>query len=336
MPARALGVTRSRGVLGAALRRPPFATVFAGYLVSALGDGMAVVAIQWMANSLAHGRHTGLWVGAAVAAYTLPGVLAGFGLGRLFSACDGRLLILAEATLRAGCLATVAGLALLGLLLPCDYVALLGLSSLLGLAVTTGELVSVTELLPPEQHVAGNSLVTVTKFGATLVGPPLAGLLIVTVGPATVIAVGAATYVALIATTAVSRCLHRPPCMRRADRMTMVGALRALAHEPAVLGISLLCVWSSSASTDRSRWRSHSMSRRFSTPPPWCSGALGKPSPAGPRSASSGPRWSNAGDSERSPWCRWRGGVRACCSARSFSATALTAVWPRSLPPVPC
>jgi MFS family permease len=216
--------------------------VFAGYLVSALGDGMAIVAIPWLAITLAHGHHTGLLVGAAVAAYTLPGVVAGFGLGRLFSAWDGRLLILAEAALRAVCLAVAAGLSLAGLLIPWDYVALLGVSSLLGLAVATGELVSVTELLPPDQHVAGNSLLTVTSFATTMVGPALAGVLIVTTSPAVVIAIDAATYLALIGTTALSRHLHRPPRATVDDRISMFGALRSLAHQPAVLGISLLCV----------------------------------------------------------------------------------------------
>jgi MFS family permease len=242
MQGRALSTSRSHGVLWAALRCPPFATVFGGYLVSAVGDGMAIVAIPWLAILLAHGRHAGLLVGAAVAAYTLPGVVAGFGLGRLFSRWDGRLLILAEAALRAICLATVAGFSLVGLLVPWDYVALLGVSSLLGLAVTTGELVSVTELLPPEQHVAGNSLLTVTSFGTTMVGPALAGVLVVSVGPGVVIGIDAGTYVALIVAAAVSRHLRRPPRVAGGGNLSMVGALRALAQQPAVLGISLLCV----------------------------------------------------------------------------------------------
>lgn len=232
---------RSRGPL-AALRFGPFATVFAGYTVSALGDGMAFVAIPWLAISLAHGHNTGLLVGGAVAAYTLPGVVAGFGLGWVFSRWDGRLLILVEAVLRAAALGVVAGMALAGLLGASTYVALLGVSSLLGLAATTGELTSVTELLPPDQHVAGNSLLTVTSFATTMIGPALAGALIVVVGPAAVIGIDAGSYVALIAAAALSRRLRPPPSVPGGEHQSMVSALRALARQPAVLGISLLCM----------------------------------------------------------------------------------------------
>lgn len=226
----------------AALRFPPFATVFVGYATSALGDGMAVVAIPWLAISLSHGHHTGLLVGGAVAAYTLPGVVAGLGLGKIFSRWDGRLLILAEAVLRAVALGVVAGLALAGGLTSPAFVALLGVSSLLGLAATTGELTSVTELLPPDQHVAGNSLLTVTSFATTMIGPALAGVLIVAVGAATVIGIDAASYVTLIVAAAVSRHLRPPTPTGDEGHHSMVSGLRSLARQPAVLGISVLCV----------------------------------------------------------------------------------------------
>jgi hypothetical protein len=66
----------------AALRSPSFATLLAGYACSAIGDGMAAVAISWLAIELSRGRDTGLLVGAAIAAYTVPGVVAGCGLCR--------------------------------------------------------------------------------------------------------------------------------------------------------------------------------------------------------------------------------------------------------------
>ncbi|MGH7643909.1 MAG: MFS transporter [Candidatus Dormibacteria bacterium] len=210
-PGRPLPGTRSSGPLREALRCRPFTTVFAGYTISALGDGMAIVAIPWLAISIAHGHDSGPLVGAAVAAYTLPGVVAGFGLGRVFSRWDGRLLILGEAVLRAVALGLVAGLASAGALGWSTFVALLGASSLLGLVAATGELTSVTELLPPNQHLAGNSLLTVTSFATTMIGPALAGGLIVAVGPAAVLGADAATYVALIVAIAISRRLRRPP-----------------------------------------------------------------------------------------------------------------------------
>lgn len=50
-----------------------FATLFAGYTVSAIGDGMAAVAISWLAIVLAHGHDTGLLVGAPSRPTPSPG-----------------------------------------------------------------------------------------------------------------------------------------------------------------------------------------------------------------------------------------------------------------------
>jgi len=235
-PAAADAPATVRGVL----RSRPFATLLAGYAVSALGDGMTAVAISWLAIELAHGRNTGLLVGAAVAAYTLPGVLAGLGLGRLLTRWDPRLLVLAEAVLRTACLGAIAGAAVAGVLSPAGYVVLLGVSSLLELAAVTGSLTAVAELLPEAQRVAGNSLVTVTSFAATIVGPALAGLVIATAGAGAAIAADAGSYLVLIAAVLLSR-RFQPPAPPAGPGQGMGLALRGLWHQPAVLGITAAC-----------------------------------------------------------------------------------------------
>jgi MFS family permease len=226
----------------AALRSRPFATLLAGYAVSALGDGMTVVAISWLAIVLSHGRDTGLLVGAAVAAYTLPGVLAGLGLGRLLTRWDPRLLVLAEAALRAVSLGLVAAGAVAGILSPAWYLLLLGVSSLFGLLGVAGAVSSVAELLPESQRVAGNSLITVAAFVATIAGPALAGLVIATLGPGPAIGLDAGSYLVLVGAVLLSR-RFQPPAARPAGPGPGMGrALRALARQPAVLGITVACV----------------------------------------------------------------------------------------------
>lgn len=217
-----------------------FATLFAGYTVSAIGDGMAAVAISWLAIVLAHGHDTGLLVGAAVAAYTLPGVVAGLSLGRVLARWDPRLLILVEAVLRTVSLGLIAAAAIAGVLTPIEYVVGLGVSSLLGLLPVTGALTSVSELLPEAQHVAGNSLVTVARFAATIVGPALAGVVIAVAGPGVAIGADVASYTVLIAAVVISRRFQLPPPASDGG-WSMLGALRDLGHQPAVLGITVLC-----------------------------------------------------------------------------------------------
>ena len=225
----------------AALRSRPFATLLAGYAVSALGDGMAAVAISWLAIELARGRDTGLLVGAAIAAYTLPGMVAALGLGRLLTRWDPRLLVLAEAVVRAACLGLVAAGAVAGILTPAGYVALLGVSSLLGLLGVTGSLTAVAELLPEAQRVAGNSLITVASFAATIVGPALAGLVIATAGAGAVLGIDAGTYGVLIVAVLLSR-RFQPSAPPAGAPQGMGRALSALWHQKPVLGITAACV----------------------------------------------------------------------------------------------
>jgi hypothetical protein len=65
-----------------ALSHPVFRKVLPGTAASALGDGMSAVAIAWLAIELAPPGHRGLWVGAAVAAYSLPGAVGAVALRR--------------------------------------------------------------------------------------------------------------------------------------------------------------------------------------------------------------------------------------------------------------
>jgi len=50
-----------------------------GFAVSYLGDGMSCVAVAWLAIELAPQAAARLWVGGAVAAYPLPGVIGALG-----------------------------------------------------------------------------------------------------------------------------------------------------------------------------------------------------------------------------------------------------------------
>jgi len=59
-----------------------FRRLILGFAVSYLGDGMSFVAVAWLAIELAPQATVALWVGGAVAAYTLPGVVGALVFGR--------------------------------------------------------------------------------------------------------------------------------------------------------------------------------------------------------------------------------------------------------------
>jgi hypothetical protein len=52
-------------------------------LVSALGDGMSMVAVAWLAVQIAPPDQAGVWTGLAVAAYALPATIGAAALARL-------------------------------------------------------------------------------------------------------------------------------------------------------------------------------------------------------------------------------------------------------------
>jgi hypothetical protein len=86
-----------------------------GLGASSLGDGISTVTIAWLAVSIAPASEVGLFVGLAVAAYTLPGVIGAVALGRLLR---GRAMLMGHCLLRAGCLGGIALLYPAGMLAP--------------------------------------------------------------------------------------------------------------------------------------------------------------------------------------------------------------------------
>ena len=99
--------------------------------------------------------------------------------------------------LRASALGLIGCLALAGLLGPAGYVALLGVSSLLSAWGVAGKYTLIADLLPPEQRVAGNTVLGLADQLSLMIGPALAGLATAVAGPAVVIAADAASWVVL-------------------------------------------------------------------------------------------------------------------------------------------
>lgn len=165
-----------------------------GLGVSALGDGMSTVSIAWLAALLAPSGHVGVFVGIAVAAYTLPGVVGALALGRFLRHRPARVLVLAHTWLRAGFLATIAILWATGNLVPDVYVALLAGSSVLNAWGNAGQYTMLSELGGPEGRLGANSLSSAQGAIAVIVGPVLAGLLLRPLGIGALIALDAASF----------------------------------------------------------------------------------------------------------------------------------------------
>jgi DHA3 family macrolide efflux protein-like MFS transporter len=180
-----------------AVTHPVIRRLLPGMATSALGDGMSAVAIAWLALKIAPEGSRGLWVGAAVAAYSLPGAAGAVVLRRWLRGRAGTRLAFANAVLRTLALGLVGILALAGALDPAGYVCLLGVSSLLSAWGAAGKYTLIADLLPAEQRVAGNTVFGLSDQVSLMIGPALAGIVTALTGPAVVIAADAVSWAVL-------------------------------------------------------------------------------------------------------------------------------------------
>src|SRR5919106_1746545 len=166
----------------------------AGLGVSALGDGLSTVTIAWLAVVAAPPGDSGVFVGIAVAAYTLPGVIGAVLLRRYVANRPAREMVLGHAALRAVCIGLIAVLSLVGALPPYLYVALLAGSSLLYAWGNAGEYTMLSALAGPDGRLAVNSLASAQVSFAIIVGPVAAGVLLFVISPGVILALDAASF----------------------------------------------------------------------------------------------------------------------------------------------
>ena len=155
---------------------------------------MSTVTIAWLAVRTAPSGELGLFVGLAIAAYTLPGAIGALALGRYLSRRPARALVLAHCLLRTGFLGAIVALEAAGALSPAAYVALLAGSSLLASWGTAGEYTMLAELGGAEGRLAANSLASAQVWLATILGPAMAGLLLSQIAPGWLLAFDAASF----------------------------------------------------------------------------------------------------------------------------------------------
>jgi predicted MFS family arabinose efflux permease len=179
--------------------------LLAGLGASSLGDGISTVTIAWLAVRTAPEGSLGPFVGLAIAAYILPGVLGALFLGRVLRGRPARTLVLAHCLLRASCLGVIGVLAVVGALTPPAYLALLAVSSLMAAWGNAGEYTMMSALAGDDGRFAVNSLASAQTSFATIVGPVLAGLLLASVSPGWLLLLDAASFAVLGATAWLTR-----------------------------------------------------------------------------------------------------------------------------------
>ncbi len=245
-PARRSGGARAHlRTYAPVLRQPQLRRILPGVAASALGDGMSMVAVAWLAVQLVPGPQAAVWTGLAVAAYALPATLGAALFSRFVRRFSGARLVTLDATLRTLALGTIAVLAVTGHLSALGYVLLLAGSSLLHAWGSAGTYTLVAELLPEEQQLAGNALISTLQQAAVLVGPALAGVVAAFAGPGWVIGIDAASFaiLAISAATVTGRRVAVPAAPAEPERQAAAG-WRVIRRQPRLLGLlAVTCVF---------------------------------------------------------------------------------------------
>lgn len=166
---------------------------------------MSFVAVAWLAIQLVPHGSTGLWVGASVAAFTLPGVVGALAFGRWLRRVPARQLLVADSTVRAVFIGAIPLAWFAGVLTPTLYVVLLAISSLLHAWGSAGTYTVLAELVPQDHRLAANTLVSTLTFAATIVGPAIAGVLVTYVSAVFVLGVDALSWAFLAVVVVASR-----------------------------------------------------------------------------------------------------------------------------------
>ena len=174
---------RLPGAYGELLKSRQMRLLLAGLGVSSLGDGISTVTVAWLAVATAPEGSLGLFVGLAIAAYTLPGVIGALALGGILRGRPARTLVLIHCLLRATCLGLIASLAAIGGLTPVAFLVLLATSSLMAAWGNAGEYTMLSALAGENGRFAVNSLASAQTSFALIIGPVVAGLLLVSLSP---------------------------------------------------------------------------------------------------------------------------------------------------------
>ncbi|TQS43506.1 MFS transporter [Cryptosporangium phraense] len=185
---------RRRGTFRA-LGSRPFRLYFAGQVASASGTFLQQTAIGWLVLQLTHSASA---LGLVLAAGGIPSLLLGPWGGALADRIDLRRLLLATQAAYAVCAGLLWALAASGHASVAAIVAINVVAGLVSIPDSPARQAFVSALVPPDDLASAVSLNGVVVNGARVIGPALAGALIVTVGTTPCFAVNAISYLAVI------------------------------------------------------------------------------------------------------------------------------------------
>jgi predicted MFS family arabinose efflux permease len=196
-----------------ALRSQPFRLYFAGQVASASGTFVQQTAIGWLVLRL---TGSAAELGLVLAAGGVPSLLFGPWGGTIADRVDLRRLLIGTQTAYGVLAGVLWVLAAAGEASVVAIVAISVAGGIVQIADSPARQAFVGFLVPPEDLSSAVSLNGVVMNSARVVGPALAGVLILTIGTTPCFAVNALSYLAVIAALVLLRPLRTGPRTQRA------------------------------------------------------------------------------------------------------------------------
>jgi MFS family permease len=178
-----------------ALHSRPFGIYFAGQVASASGTFLQQTAIGWLVLQLTHSAGA---LGLVLAASGVPSLLFGPWGGAIADRVDLRRLLIATQVIFAVLAGLLWALAAAGAASIPVIVAIGVAAGVVSIVDSPARQAFVSALVPPADLASAVSLNGVVVNGARVIGPALAGALIVTVGTTPCFAINAVSYLAVI------------------------------------------------------------------------------------------------------------------------------------------
>jgi MFS family permease len=178
-----------------ALHSPPFRLYFAGQVVSASGSFLQQTAIGWLVFNLTGSASD---LGLVLAAGGIPSLVFGPWGGVVADRVDLRKLLIVTQALFGALAALLWALAAAGEASVSVLVAIGVAGGVVQIADSPARQAFVSQLVPPDDLASAVSLNGVVVNSARVVGPALAGVLIVTVGTTVCFGINALSYLAVI------------------------------------------------------------------------------------------------------------------------------------------
>jgi len=219
-------------------RERSFRLFWSGFAFSVLGDAMTRVALTWLVYDTTGSGHAVAWL---MVCFSGPILLGGLAAGWLLDRFDRRRVMIVDSLVRGGAVASIPLLAALDRLEIWHVYIVAGIYGLLMMISLAGGPAMIPGLVPPERRATANALEMLGFTLGGVVGPPLTGLLIGSIGAANVVVIDALSYVAFaIALLRIGPSGREAPTTGAGERHSVMDALRLLASNPILRATTLM------------------------------------------------------------------------------------------------